>query len=235
MNLKKEKLLVIAPHPDDEALGCCGLINNVKKNGGQVFVQIITLNSYDKIGGGKVKKEIWKKEFEKTSKFLKIDGYDISPFQDKMKYLDITPQAELIEYLELKSEISISKIKPSIVAIPTIFSTHQDHVQTYKISIAALRPHSQKVSFIPKLVLSYESPEYYFWSSYSEFGKFSPNFYLSMSNSDIQKKKTAFSIYKSQIDKGKRDKKTIESLARIRGSEIGLDFAEAFHIHRLFI
>ena len=31
MNLEKERLLIIAPHADDEILGCFGLINTIKK------------------------------------------------------------------------------------------------------------------------------------------------------------------------------------------------------------
>ena len=34
---------------------------------------------------------------------------------------------------------------------------------------------------------------------------------------------------------GQRGKDSITALSRIRGNEIGLDYAEAFHIHRLFI
>jgi len=235
MKLEKERLLVISPHPDDEVLGCGGLINKIKRNGGSVFIQFMTLNAYDKIGGGKVKKEIWKKELEKTVKFLKIDDYDFSPFIDKMRYLDMEPQADLIDYLELSSKLSISKLKPTIVAIPTIFSNHQDHIQIYKISISALRPHPQKTNYLPKFVISYESPEYYFWSPYIEFGNFSPNFYVPLTSTEIKIKTKALSIYKSQLYKGKRDFDKVISLAKIRGSEVGVDFAEAFHIHRMFI
>ena len=37
MNFGKETLLVIAPHADDEILGCFKLIEKVKKEGGKVI------------------------------------------------------------------------------------------------------------------------------------------------------------------------------------------------------
>jgi len=87
----------------------------------------------------------------------------------------------------------------------------------------------------PKLIVSYESPEYYFWSPYIEFGKFSPNFFLELSDTDIQNKIKALSIYQSQLMKGKRDAKKIKALATIRGSEDGVKFAEAFNVHRMIL
>ena len=47
MELKKERLLIIAPHADDEVLGCCGLINKVKDNGGKVFVNILSIERFN--------------------------------------------------------------------------------------------------------------------------------------------------------------------------------------------
>jgi hypothetical protein len=34
---------------------------------------------------------------------------------------------------------------------------------------------------------------------------------------------------------GQRGGENLISLARIRGNEVGLEYAEAFHIHRLYI
>ena len=233
LNLKNERLLIIAPHADDEILGCFGLIDFIKKNKGKVYIQVMTLGGYLKIGGKKITKEKWKSEFLKVCDFLKIDGYDIGYFDDEIRHLDLIPQSDLIELIEFKSKVSISKIKPTIVAIPTIFSTHQDHTQTYTVSMSALRQHPQKIKILPKMVLSYESPEYNFWSAYSEFGRFSPNYYQELSKVLLKKKIKCLNFYQTQIRQGHRDGTQITNLASTRGNEIGGDFAESYHIHRM--
>ena len=86
------------------------------------LLMFLSMGGFGKIGFGKITKELWKKEFLKVVKFLKIDNYDISYFSDeKILKLDTIPQAELIDIIELKSKVSLSKIKPTIVAIPTVF------------------------------------------------------------------------------------------------------------------
>ena len=235
MNLEKERLLIIAPHADDEVLGCFGLINTIKSRGGEVFLQVLAMGGYKKIEGNRITKEDWKDELTKVAGQLKIDDYDIAFFDDEIQHIDTKPQQELIEHIESKSKISISKIKPTIVAIPTIFSTHQDHTYAYKVSISALRPHPQKTTHMPRLVISYESPEYYFWSAYSEFGKFLPNFYLNLSKNNLDEKINVLNTYSTQMREGQRGGENLISLARIRGNEIGLEYAEAFHIHRLYV
>ena len=235
MKFKKERLLIIAPHADDEILGCYSLIKKVKDNGGEVFVQILSLGGYEKIEGKRITKEDWAQELANVSQHLQIDDYDIAFANNEFQWIDAKPKHELISYIESKSKISISKIKPTIVAIPTIFSSHQDHTYAYKVAITALRPHPQKITHMPQLVLSYESPEYYFWSAYSEFGRFQPNFYLNLTKNEIAKKAEILNMYSTQMRKDQRGGESLFALASIRGNEIGLEYAEAFHINRLYV
>ena len=65
MNLEKERLLIIAPHADDEILGCFGLIERIKKNGGEVFLQVLSMGGYKKIEGNRITKEDWKMNLQK--------------------------------------------------------------------------------------------------------------------------------------------------------------------------
>ena len=38
--LKKQRLLVISPHADDEAYGCAGTIAKIKDLGGEVYIMV---------------------------------------------------------------------------------------------------------------------------------------------------------------------------------------------------
>lgn len=153
-------------------------------------------------------------------------------YEDKIKHLDEIPQGQIIDYLEKTSKISLYKLKPTMVAIPTIFSTHQDHLHAYKASISALRTQPKDIVSMPKMIFSYESPEYYFWSPYLEFGKFSPNFYVKLSKNQLKNKFSALKLYKSQLKQGKRDLEKLKGLATMRGSEIVEQYAEGYHLHR---
>jgi len=233
LDLKKDRLLVIAPHADDEVLGCFGLMHKVKQNGGKVFVQILTLGGYSRIGNTNFKKEDWKNEFLNVCKFLQVDKHDIMFYDDEERHVDTLPQSDLIDYIELESSIAISKINPTIIAIPTLFSSHQDHLTTHETAMISLRHYHHKNTHLQKFIVSYEFLDSSFWSTHSEFGNFSPNFYVPLTKNEIDKKIQSFNLYKTQHRKVHRDRNRILTIAKFRGGEMGVEYAEAYHIHRL--
>ena len=226
-SLKNEKLLVVAPHSDDEVLGCGGLISKIKKEGGKVFVLIFNLG-FEKIDT-KESQDKRKQEVKEAMNVLKVDDYHlVHEKADDNRDLDVEPLHSLIEIIESTSNVSLEKISPTIVAIPTIFSHHQDHVHVHNACIAALRPISTPVSSV---VLSYEAPEHSRWSS---SGVFEPNFFVEIDDV-IENKIMAFNKYNSQIRLGGRDADSIRSQAKYRGQEVGKNLCEAFYVHRFIL
>ena len=214
-NFSNDKLLVIAPHADDEVLGCGGLISKIKDDGGKVFVLIFNVGSIEKHDNKKFTQKR-KIETKNAMKYLKVDDYaTVFDTPEDNRYLDAKPLHSLISKIETETKVSLNKIKPTIVAIPTIKSHHQDHLHVHKACIAALRPLSKPIA---NIVLSYEAPEHSRWST---SGVFEPNFYIDISKY-LRKKIQGFNKYKSQIKTGGRDQTTITNHAEYRGKEVCL-------------
>tara|TARA_Y100000590_G_scaffold174303_1_gene199338 strand:- start:16207 stop:16893 length:687 start_codon:yes stop_codon:yes gene_type:complete len=226
-DFSKERLLVIAPHSDDEVLGCGGLISKIKSSGGKVYVLIFNLGfeKDDTIES----QEKRKNEVKSAMDVLNVDDYHVVNDQpDNNRDLDAKPLHSLIEVIETTSNVSLEKIAPTMVAIPTIFSHHQDHVHVHHACIAALRPISTPVS---NVVLSYEAPEHSRWSAN---GIFEPNLFVEIDN-EIDDKIEAFMKYESQVRPGGRDADSIRNQARYRGQEVGKELCEAFYVHRFIL
>ena len=96
VSYKNLVVLIIAPHPDDEVLGCGGLISRVKAEGGKVHVLCFTVGDIKQYGGySHTEKRI--KEMNKVMKYLKVNSFNLALVGDKYHLkLDKVPQKNLI-------------------------------------------------------------------------------------------------------------------------------------------
>jgi len=225
--LKKKKLLVIAPHPDDETFGCAGLMAKVKSLGGKVYVVVVSLSDLKQYHRNRVVRgRTRKKEFIDCMRYLKVDDYDIL-FTDEDTHLRLDTKArrDLTALLESDGRLSMDRIKPDIIALPPV-SYNQDHEAVFKAGYTACRPHLRNLKHFQRLVLIYDDPTLS-WGYEKE--KFQPNFYVDISKY-FAKKKKALSFYKSQLKHPyhQHSVENIMHLAKIRGREIAMDAAEAY-------
>jgi LmbE family N-acetylglucosaminyl deacetylase len=233
--LKKQRLLVISPHADDEAYGCAGTIAKIKDLGGEAYIMVVSIGDLKHYDGtsGVVRKETRKEEFIRTAEFLKIDGYDIVYEEtDKHLRLDTIPQRDLIAAIERESKVSIDNIKPTIVALPAI-SYNQDHCAVFHAGFTACRPHLPEIKPFQKIVLAYDNPTL-FWNT--EYEKFHPNFYVDISKY-VDTKLKAMSFHKSQLRHSLHHCSidNLNNLVRLRGREISVEAAEAFMCYRFVL
>lgn len=215
-------ILVIAPHPDDEVLGCGGTIAKHVKNGDSVYLCIVT----------KAYTPDWSEDFLITRKneiknATKILGIKKTYFLNfKTVQLDTIPQKDINESI---SGV-INDVLPDIVYIPHKGDLNKDHRLIFESSLVSMRPIKHKI----KKILSYEILSETDWGMPIE--PFIPTVYINVSQF-IDQKINAMKEYKSEIKKEPhpRSLKIIKSLAIKRGSECGVDYAEAFILIREFL
>lgn len=235
LDLKKQKLLVVSPHPDDEVLGCGGLIKRVKDSGGKVYILFLTVGNtkeYSKNGNSTIEER--KKEIEKVSMFLKYDGYRIAyPGNNFHLRLDQIPQKDLIAEIENGKEISLNKIMPTIVAAPQHYDYNQDHLACAQAVLAATRPAPNDTKPLQRIILGFESvPTADWWNTPHTI-----NFFAKLSAKDLEAKMSALKIYRSQLRNGYHPRSlwAMKNLAYFRGMQIGERAAEAFYCYRYIL
>ena len=107
---KKKKILLIAPHTDDEVIGCVGTLLKFTKIKSDISIVYITLGSNDK-----KKKELRKKEAHKVC--VKM-GWNYYFLNHNLNYKS---------WDNFKFTKIINKIKPDIIFIPSIFDDNIEH------------------------------------------------------------------------------------------------------------
>jgi len=219
------KILIIAPHPDDEVLGCGGTIKKHSNQGDDVYLCIVT----------KAYTPDWTQEFIDNRK-KNIDCSNKILGIKETFFLDLpTVKLDTIPQKELNDSISkcVENIKPEILYIPFGGDLNKDHRLVFESSIVATRP---KPKNSIKKVLSYEVLSETEWGSLRAQEMkdiFIPNIYIDISNT-LEFKLEAMSCYKSELKDypHPRSLEAINVLAKKRGSESGLTVAEAFVLIR---
>lgn len=232
-SLDKETLLVIAAHPDDEVLGCGGLISRIKGAGGKVFVLFITNGTTQDFSDQGISTELEREEeIKKVAKFLKYDGYRIV-FPGNRFHLrldEAVSQKDLMDEIE-RGPISLESVNPTILAFPSLDDYNQDHKKVAEAAFACARPAPNANKKVPKIIISYEHPTGG-WG-FSE-GKY-PDFFVELSNKNFKDKVEALKLYKSQVRKAPhpRSIEAVVALAKVRGTLCGSQQAESYYLHRI--
>lgn len=215
-------LLVIAPHPDDEVLGCGGTMRLLSKQGKHVTVAIVTrgtplfpVDQVERVRG----------EARKAAEHL---GVADLRFMD----LPVTTLHAIAEH-ELNAAFIrlINDVKPATVLLPFPGDRHEDHRQVFDAAMVATRPDGRRHAV--ERIWCYETVSETHWSAPGIEPAFDPSTYVDISTT-LPDKLAAMQIYISQLEDGipARSLSAIEALARFRGSVVGLPAAEAFHVVR---
>ncbi|MCA9447532.1 MAG: PIG-L family deacetylase [Candidatus Omnitrophica bacterium] len=230
--LANQRMLVLAPHADDEAFGCAGTMARIKSLGGEVYVVVVSVGDLHHYDGkdGMVLGNTRSSELTNAMASLKVDDYEILYQSTELhERIDTIPRRELIEQFEKTGRLAMDTIKPTIVAIPAI-SYNQDHEAVFRAGLTACRPGVPEWKHFQPIVLTYDNTAL-FWSLERE--KFHPNFYVDISDF-LEDKITALEMHQSQMKPAihHSSPENVRHLALTRGKEISTHAAEGYMILR---
>ena len=133
--------LVIAPHPDDESLGCGGLISGLRKSGITVHVVFTTdgsmshPNAQNITAIGRTKQR--EQEAIAALDILGVEEQYITFFRGQDSALPAAGEKGFEGFVAQLTGI-IAEVKPGLVLVPYEFDPHRDHRASWQITITAL-------------------------------------------------------------------------------------------------
>lgn len=221
MECNMKKILVIAPHPDDETLGCGGTILKHKTAGDAVHWLILT-SIQEQYSFAADVVETRQQEIKTVSSMYGFD--DIYDLDFPTMKLDEIPFSELI------GSISgvVGKVEPDIVYLPFKSDVHTDHQAAFKAAYSCTK--SFRYPSIKKIVMMETLSETEFAPSTKE-DSFVPNMFVDITGF-IDSKIEIMKHYKTEIGQYPfpRSERNIRALATFRGATAGCEYAESFMI-----
>ena len=211
------RVLVIAAHPDDELLGCGGVIASHTRNGDRVRSIILcegeTMRSQD--GGEK------KSATEDAAKILGVELVKSVGLPDQ--HLDTIPIVDVITPIEQ----AVREYHPNIIYVHSGADINKDHQIVFEAALVALRP---KNEFIEEVYSFYTVGA-------TEWGyprSFNPDTWIGFSENDMKNKLNAFACYETELCEypHPRSLEAVKNLAKMIGNQCCMEYAEAFETVR---
>ena len=214
-----KKVLVVAPHPDDETLGCGGTLLKHKASGDKIHWLIVT--GIDEEASFSTERVSARSHEIKTVSTMY--GFDsVVNLNLPTTKLDILPIQQLIEMIG----DAILKIGPEILYVPFPGDIHTDH----KVVFQAVATCTKWFRFESiKRILAYETLSETDFSISPDINAFTPDVFVDISEF-LQEKLQIMQTYKSEMGlfPFPRSEKAIIALSYIRGATAGYEAAEAF-------
>jgi LmbE family N-acetylglucosaminyl deacetylase len=216
------KVLIIAPHPDDEILGCGGTIAKHVSGGDKVYLCIVTKAYPPEWAEQEIQER--REEVLRVNKIIGVKKTDFLDFPTVK--LDTIPQKELADSI---SRV-VNEIKPEVVYIPHRGDANKDHRLVFEAAMVVTRP---KPTLGIRKVLCYEVLSETEWAAPFVDSAFVPNVFVNISET-LETKLKAMSEYKSELKEfpHPRSLEAISVLAKMRGATVGVEAAEAFVLVR---
>ncbi|MBN1357088.1 PIG-L family deacetylase [bacterium] len=205
------RILILSPHADDSELGCGGTVARFVEEGREVHVAAFSVCEESVPEG--FEKDILFHEWHQALAIMEIPEDCRHLFRYPVRYFMQHRQEILDKLIQFRDQL-----KPDLVLLPSSQDLHQDHQTIANEGLRAFKGTS---------MLGFEIP----WNNIH----FETRSFIHLEKRHIEKKIQALACYRSQGFRGYADPGFIFSLAKTRGVQIEVPYAEVFETIRLII
>ncbi len=213
------KVMVIAPHPDDETLGCGGAILRHIDRGDDVYWLIMTTMKGSSIF---TEEQVAKREKEIEIVSSRYGFKEVFNSDFPTMELDTVPKKDLVGFISNMFD----KVRPDTIYAPYVNDVHSDHKAVFSAMASCTK--SFRYPFIRRVRIYETLSETEFGLRPDDHG-FKPNLWIDISNY-LEKKIGIMRLYESELGQHPfpRSEENIRALATFRGATAGVRFAEAY-------
>lgn len=218
-----KRILVVAPHPDDETLGAGGTIARYADEGHDVFVLIVS---------GHLPPLYTRDQYERTATEARA-AFNVLGVRAS-RFLEI-PATHIgdqpISVLNGHIRGVVEEFGPHVVLGP-FPDRHIDHRLIFDAVMVATRPVG--AGHRVEMLAAYETLSETHWNAPHIEPTFSPT-WISDISAHLPRKMEALRCYVSQVPAfpGARSIEAAEALAKFRGTQVGFAAGEAFQVIRM--
>jgi LmbE family N-acetylglucosaminyl deacetylase len=202
------RVLILAPHTDDGELGCGGAIAKFVEEGKEVYYAAFSVA--EKSVPENFPKNVLETEVKNAMNILGISENNLLIYKYEVRTFSYYRQEILEDIVSLKRDL-----QPDLIFIPSPNDLHQDHKVMAEEGIRA---------FKKSTILGYEEP----WNNIS----FNTVSFIPLDERHIEKKIEALQCYETQKYRSYLSEEFIRGLAKTRGTQIEVAYAEAFEVIR---
>ena len=214
--------LIIAPHVDDDVLGCASMID------ADAVTLYCGVDAFHEVSSEERHREALAVQEARGNAIW----WPTTTPCDSVRCHHYETKRAVNEYdvpsliADITSAINVYRADEVLIPWP---SYNQDHRAVYEAAMVALRPHDR--NYFVRTVLVYEGSQVNFWDWAQPGTAFRPNYFVPV---DIESKIALYSLMASQV-RPFRSPEHLRALAAVRGGEIGAEYAEAFMALRMVV
>jgi len=203
LQFTNQRVIAIAPHIDDVELGAGATIYRLAQTNEVYYVGLSMPPLVDTT--------TFMSEFEASSRVLGLDKSRVILRSFDPRDL-FSARSEILQlFYDLNREI-----RPTLVFLPNSKDIHQSHEVAYA---------EGRRAFKFTTLLGYELP----WNSMD----FSMDVFIRLSREEVEAKTAAINAFSTQKNRLFFSNDIVADLARVRGKQVGHEFAECFELVRM--